>query len=150
MNEPKAKPEAEAAPAPAPPTNRPIVFYDGQCGLCDRSVRWILDRDTHARLRFAPLQGETYAALDEPSKPTDLGTIVFRDDRGLHVRSDAVLRILHHLGGLWRPLAAIARVIPRPIRDAAYRFIAARRLKWFGGPEACKMPTAKERSQLLP
>jgi len=143
------QPTNEPASHPNPPEH-PIVFYDGNCGLCDRSVQWILSRDRRSRLRFAPLQGPTYAALDRPEKPTDLGTIVFVDARGLHERSEAVLRILGYLGQPWPALGAIGRIVPRPIRDAVYRFIAARRLKWFGGPEACKMPTAKERSQLLP
>ena len=127
----------------------PIVFYDGQCGLCDRSVRWILHHDRHQRLRFAPLQGTTYAALDAPSKPTDEGTIVLLDADGLHVRSEAVLRILRSIGGPWRALAVAGRLCPRPVRDAVYRWVARHRMQWFGAVDACEIPSEDERERFL-
>ncbi len=131
-------------------TTGPILFYDGQCGLCDRTVRWVIARDHRGRVRFAPLDGETYAAVDHPDKPTDRSTIVVLTDTTLLTRSDAAIHVLRMLGGPWQPLGAIARVCPRPIRDAAYRFVARHRLRVFGGAEACRLPDARERSQLLP
>ena len=40
-----------------------IVLYDGVCGFCNGSVRWLIEREAGARLHYAPLQGETAAAL---------------------------------------------------------------------------------------
>lgn len=128
----------------------PILFYDGACGLCARTVQWALDHDRRAVLRFAPLQGSTYAHLDIADKPTDLDTLVLLDADGLHVRSAGALRMLRHLGGGWRALAAALVFIPRPARDAAYRFIAARRLAWFGDASSCRLPTAESTARLLP
>ena len=36
-----------------------LVFYDGDCGLCDRIVQFLLKEDKQQRFVFAPLQGET-------------------------------------------------------------------------------------------
>jgi predicted DCC family thiol-disulfide oxidoreductase YuxK len=137
--------------------DHPIVFYDGGCGLCDRSVRWILRRDRAGVFRFAPLQGETYAAVNSPSKPTDLATIVILDASRhasipprLLTRSDAVLAILARLPAPWPAFARLGRLVPRPFRDAAYRLVARHRLRLFGGPEACRLPTISERQRLLP
>ena len=47
------------APSPSP---QPLILYDGVCGLCHASVRWLMKRD-RGRLRYAPLQGETASAL---------------------------------------------------------------------------------------
>jgi predicted DCC family thiol-disulfide oxidoreductase YuxK len=77
----------------------PILFYDGQCGLCDRSVRWVMRRDRQRIFRFAPLQGQTYRELDISGKPQDLSTMVVLDGGRLYTRSDGVLRILRRLGG---------------------------------------------------
>ena len=131
-------------------TDYPIVFYDGNCGLCDRSVRWIMRCDRAGVFRFAPLQGETYAAIDDPSKPTDVATIVVLDATRLLTRSDAALAILARLPGPYPALARLGRILPRPIRDAAYRLVARHRLRLFGGPEACRLPTQSERERLLP
>jgi predicted DCC family thiol-disulfide oxidoreductase YuxK len=127
----------------------PILFYDGECGLCARSVQWCLDHDGKAVLRFAPLQGSTYAALALPLKPTDLDTVVLYEAGGLHVRGDAVLRILAIVGGGFRILAWIGRLVPRFARDALYRFIARRRHAWFGGADRCRLPTPSESARFL-
>ncbi len=141
---PPEKPTARAA------TPRPILFYDGQCGLCARAVQWTLARDRRALIRFAPLQGRTYAELDHPGKPAAFDTLVLFDDRGLHTRSDGALRLIRHLGGGWGALASALMLIPRPIRDAAYRVIARRRLAWFGDATSCRLPTTEERRRFLP
>jgi len=127
-----------------------ILFYDGECGLCDKSVRWVMRHDHRRRFRFAPLQGETYRELAIDDKPTDVNTMVLLEAGRLHTRSSAAIRVLRALGGPWAWLASLARLVPRPLRDAVYNAIAARRHRWFGGPEACQLPTAAERAQLLP
>ena len=132
------------------PIARPILFYDGQCGLCDKLVQWFLKHDLRNAIDFAPLQGATYAALPVSNKPTDLNTVVLFDDHGLHVRSDAVLTALRLIGGIWSPLAAVASIIPLPIRDSIYRFIARHRLAWFGGNDSCTIPSLVDRSRFLP
>lgn len=135
---------------PTPTLDHPTVFYDGECGLCDRGVRWLLRADRRATLRFAPLQGSTYAALNLPHKPLDMKSMVLVDHRGVHLRSDSTLRTLRHLGGHWAILASLALLVPRPLRDACYNIIAPRRKRFFGGAEACKLPTRADRDRLLP
>lgn len=126
------------------------MFYDGACGLCRGSVRWFLGRDRHARLKFAPLQGQTYASLAWRDKPRGLDTIVYRDESGLHVRSTAVLRAMLVLGGVWRIVGRAGLGVPRPIRDAVYRFIARHRLGWFGASDSCSLPTPEQAARFLP
>ncbi len=128
----------------------PILFYDGSCGLCDRAVQWCLRHDRRGVLRFAPLQGPTYAALSMPGKPAALDTLVLLEDGALHLRSDAVRRIARHAGGPWSALARCAGVFPRRLRDAAYDFVARRRLRWFGAADACRVPDASVRARFLP
>jgi len=69
--------------------------------------------------------------------------------RRVRVRSDAVVAILSELGGLWR-LIAILRIIPRPVRDLVYDYVARKRFRWFGRMENCRIPTAEERERFLP
>lgn len=131
------------------PEAAPVLFFDGSCGLCARSVAWCLAHDRHAKLRYAPLQGETYAALTLPDRPRDLDTVVLLENGRLHTRSDAVLRVLAIVGGPWAALAAAALIVPRPLREWAYRYVARRRLGWFGTADACRLPGPAESDRFL-
>lgn len=150
-------PTTEFNPQAAPPrTNEPpIVFFDGVCNLCNRSVSWLLWLDAkHRRLRFAPLQGETAEQLFAHTGPLPADerswSMLLWDHKGLHQRSDAALRVLWHLGGCCRVLSYVRFVVPRFLRDALYKCIARFRYSWFGKRDTCRLPTPEERAQFLP
>lgn len=128
----------------------PIVFFDGVCGLCDHTVKRLLQLDTRKRLRFAPLQGETAGQLVTSVDIRELKSLVVYDQYGIARYSTAVVRILWHLGGLYRLLGYSLWLIPSPIRNWGYRFVAARRYRWFGKHEACRLPRLEERESFLP
>ena len=129
---------------------RPIIFFDGQCGTCHAVVRFILRVDPKHRFRFAPLQGSTAGVLiPEAFIDASGDTIIFRDEFGLYTRSDAVWRIFSRLGGIWSVIA-FARYLPRGFREAVYRLIARNRHRFFTREDACRLPTQIEKSQFLP
>lgn len=127
----------------------PIVFFDGTCGFCNRSVRWILRHDRRGELLFAPLQGETYAALDMPGKPDDLRSMVVLDAGRLWTRSSGAVRTLRAMGGVWGWLGRALWIIPVPVRNLGYRLVAANRYRLAGRVEACEMPTSETRGRML-
>lgn len=118
-----------------------IVFYDGVCGLCNRSVRWLVRHDRRRVLRYASLQSEF---AKKALKGTDLditsGTIIFRDGSDIYTKSDAVIAILRRMGGIYR-LARVLRVIPRALRDDVYDWIARNRYRWFGKHDRTPRPS---------
>ena len=130
----------------------PIVLFDGQCGLCARSVQFIATRDRRGVFRFAPLQGPT--AAQECSRlgiarPTgDPDTMILIDGERVLTRSDAALAIASQLALPWR-LLAIMRILPRPLRDAAYRWVARNRHRWFRGADSCHLPSPALRERML-
>ncbi|HVS02153.1 MAG TPA: DCC1-like thiol-disulfide oxidoreductase family protein [Thermoanaerobaculia bacterium] len=132
-----------------------LVLYDGVCGLCNRLVRLLLVADRKAVLCFAPLQGATAARVRQRRDlPQDLDTLVYVRGFGLadeqaYLRSDAVLLALADVGGVWW-LAGALRVIPRPLRDGVYRWVARRRYGWFGKYETCPLPPPEHRARFLP
>ena len=118
------------------------LYYDGHCGLCQRSVRFLLAEGAHTTLRFAPLQGETSAqnlpADVRASLPDSL--IVHTDSGLLLTRTAAVLHLCERLGGIWRLAGAALRLVPQPMRDAGYDFVAKIRRRLFEEPsEACPL-----------
>jgi predicted DCC family thiol-disulfide oxidoreductase YuxK len=137
--------------AQTPTADAPLVLYDGTCGLCDASVQWLLDHDREGVLRFAPLQGETAAALRarHPEIPEELETIVLVEGETVSLRSTAVFRVLARLPSPWRRLAWL-RFVPRPVRDLGYRLVAAVRYRVWGRTETCRIPRPEERARFLP
>lgn len=112
-----------------------MLFYDGHCGLCHRAVRFVLKHDPSGNaFRFAPLQGPTFQARVSANQRLGLpdSIVVLTAKGSLLVRSNAFLHILGRLGGGWKMLGGVLAVIPRPVRDAVYDFIARIRYRIFG------------------
>lgn len=131
---------------------RPILFYDGDCGLCHRAVLFTLKRDRKGLFAFAPLQGETVATLlDEASRAALPDSLVLREPEGeLRVKSAAVVALLKRLGFFWRVLGGALWIIPRPIRDFGYDLVAKVRHRLFRKPAgACPIVPAELRGRFL-
>lgn len=136
-------------------TQHPIILFDGQCGLCARSVQFIAARDRTGNFRFATLHGPTAArecarlGVTRPIPPNaDPGTMILIDGDQALLRSDAALAIAARLTLPWRLFTAL-RVVPRPLRDGVYRWVARNRYRWFGRGDTCSMPNTELRSRLL-
>lgn len=135
---------------------KPIILYDGVCGLCNRLVQFLLKHDRHGRLRFASLQSDFAAKVLQRHgfDPKDLDTLHVVEnydqpsERVLQ-RSDAVLRAWRELGGIWSVLASVSRIIPRPLRDFVYRVVAQNRYRVFGKYDTCMLPDPEQRNRFL-
>lgn len=136
----------------APSGEHDLVLFDGVCNLCNASVNYVLDRDPAGRFQFAPLQGETararLAALGKPLPQGDPESIVLVSGGRVFEESTAALRIARRLSGPVK-LLAVFLVVPRPIRDLVYRFIARRRYRWFGRSAECRRPTPAVKARFL-
>lgn len=82
----------------------------------------------------------------DPDDP--MSFLLLEDGRG-YIDSDAILRVLRSFGGQWRFLAGILRLIPRPIRDALYRWTARHRYRLFGQRDSCLMPPEDSSDRFL-
>ncbi len=133
------------------------LFYDGDCGLCHRSVRFVLAEDGGSpeplRLRFAPLGGERFRAFleEHPELHADElpdSILLELEDGSVRSRSAAAIEIAERLGGLWRALARCAELAPTRLLDAAYDGLARRRKRLFASPEAaCPLLTPELRAR---
>jgi predicted DCC family thiol-disulfide oxidoreductase YuxK len=129
---------------------KPIIFFDGVCGMCNAFVDFTLRVDRQEKFLFAPLQGSLARELLPPlSEDPRQWSIIYMDERGIHDQSDAVLQVYRRLGGRWW-LFSLARHIPRSIRNALYRVIARNRYRWFDRKEQCRVPNPEERKRFLP
>jgi predicted DCC family thiol-disulfide oxidoreductase YuxK len=128
----------------------PVVLYDGECGLCHRSVKFLIARD-RSQLWYAPLQGETAAALRarHPEIPKTLESVVLVDNGRVHLRSKAFLYGARYLTAPWR-WAYHLRWLPAFLLDLGYRVVARIRYRVWGKLDSCQRPTVDQQAHLLP
>jgi predicted DCC family thiol-disulfide oxidoreductase YuxK len=124
---------------PRVPETTDMLLYDGSCGLCHRSVRFVLSEDrSGTAFRFEPLpEGDEKASV-----------IVRTADGRTLLRSDAVIHIVQRLGGYWRLFGIVFAVLPRVVRDAMYDGVARVRYRIFGRTkDACPLVPSDLRSR---
>jgi predicted DCC family thiol-disulfide oxidoreductase YuxK len=119
-----------------------VLFFDGECGFCSHSVRWVARWDRRGRIAFAPLQGELAGRHDFArfAVPGGGSMVVLRESDGrVFLFSDAFLELARALAGGWRVLT-ILRVVPKSLRDRAYRWLARHRYRFMGRADRCALP----------
>jgi predicted DCC family thiol-disulfide oxidoreductase YuxK len=128
-----------------------IVLYDGTCGLCHRSVKWILRNEHDHELRFAPLQGTTAARLrlEHPEIPSFVESVVLVENGRVSLRTKALMAVARHLRAPWRWLYRL-RFLPASLLDLGYRALAAVRYRIWGRAQVCDVPAPAQRARFLP
>jgi predicted DCC family thiol-disulfide oxidoreductase YuxK len=126
----------------------PIVLFDDVCSLCNASVQFIISRDLRSVFRFASLQSETGKVLREKFGVPEVDSLVLLENGRYYTKSSAALRICRRLAGVWK-LFYIFWLVPKPLRDYIYDFVAKHRYEWFGKRDHCLMPTPDIRARFL-
>ena len=131
-----------------------VLLFDGECGLCTRIVQLVLRADRKGTLCFASLQSEfarKIIAQHPELREVDSVALLEGDAAGgyeVSIRSEAALRLARYLGLPWR-LLGLAWVVPRPVRDRVYDWIARRRHRWFGPALSCQLPTPEQEKRMV-
>ena len=130
--------------------DKPLILFDGVCNLCNASVQFIIKRDVENKFLFASLQSETgqnvlkHFGLDT----SEFKTLILLQNKEIYIKSTGALRVIKQLNGLLKFLY-IFIVIPSPIRDFFYTFIANNRYRFFGKQEYCMIPSSELKAKFL-
>lgn len=130
--------------------NSNLILFDGMCNFCNFWVNFIIDHDEKKYFKFNSLQSNIAQNflkrknLDLPK----MDTIVLMMNEKVYFKSSAALQIAKKLNGFWKVVYILA-IIPEPLRDLIYNFIARNRYKWFGRRESCRIPTEDESDRFL-
>lgn len=126
-----------------------IVFFDGDCGVCNFWVQWILKRDHNNRFLFASLQSDFgQQFLTERKLNTEVFNTLYlwKPNHYYLEKSNAVLQIANILGGIYK-LSVIGKIIPRFFSDTIYDLISKNRMKLAN--QKCYLPTPDERKKFI-
>ena len=130
-------------------TGRFILFFDDECMLCNKSVAFIVKRDKKKKIGFASLHSDIAEQKLKAFKLDSLkhSSLILISGNKVYQKSSAVLKTAMQLGLFWTILSIIGHLIPLPIRDSCYDWIATNRYRWFGKGSHCAQihPEWKER-----
>lgn len=130
--------------------HQPLLFFDGVCNLCNSSVQFIIQRDKQEKFKFASIQSDAAKEilLQFSKNNSHLDSLFLIHNDRIYEKSSAILRIVKILGGLYK-LGMVLWIIPKPVRDWMYDYIAKNRFIWYGKKESCMLPTAEFKSRFI-
>ena len=127
-----------------------VIIFDGVCNWCNFWVNFAIDHDPLGTFKLGTLQshyaGQILRELHLSSD--DFETFLLLERNRVFTKSTAALRVAKQLSGLW-PLLYLFIIIPVPIRDAVYDFVARHRYRWMGKADTCRVPTANDRARFV-
>jgi predicted DCC family thiol-disulfide oxidoreductase YuxK len=125
-----------------------LILFDGVCNFCDSSVNFIIKKDIKRMFRYCALEKPTGQLLVKKHRLENIDSIILIKDDKAYSKSTAILKIAKVLGG---PIGLlyVFIIIPTPIRDFIYEFIAKHRYKWFGKKDQCMIPSIETRSLFI-
>ncbi|TVU11896.1 hypothetical protein EJB05_45506 [Eragrostis curvula] len=150
-----ASPSTSAAgvAATAPTILQPrVLIYDGVCHLCHRGVKWVIKADKHAKIRFCCVQSkaaEPYLRLVGMDREDVLRRVLFVEGPEAYYEGStgayclAALKVASYLPLPYSVLSTLL-IVPTPLRDAVYDYIAKNRYDWFGKDDECIVTKDKE------
>lgn len=130
----------------------PVIVFDGVRLLCSRWLGFLLRHDKSARYHFASMQSDSgrILLLEHGLDPDSPQSLLLVEGQQGHSDSDAIARVLLSLGPRrWRWLARSMLLVPRWLRDPAYRSVARHRYRIFGRSRSCFVPTPEQRQRFM-
>jgi predicted DCC family thiol-disulfide oxidoreductase YuxK len=127
-----------------------VIVFDGVCNFCNAFVNFVMDRDSHDLFKFGTLQSQPaqHILTQLHLSTQNYETFLLLENGKVFTKSTAALKILRYLHGWWPWLYAFI-IIPRPLRDLVYSFVARHRYQWMGRSETCRVPSPKERNKFI-
>lgn len=127
-----------------------VIVFDGVCNFCNASVDFVIRHDPQGKFKFGTLQSEPAQEILSrlQLRRDDFETFLLLERGEVFTKSTAALKIAKQLTGLWA-LLAMFLIVPRPIRDGIYDFIARRRYRWMGKRDTCRVATPADREWFL-
>lgn len=133
------------------PQGKKIILFDGVCNLCDSLVQFVVKHDQQDQFRFVALQSELgqkiIAHIGINDKNID-SVVLYIPGKAYYTKSNAAIQIAKNLGGIFH-LGTLFRILPTPLRNWVYDYVASKRYHWYGRKTTCMIPTNELSSKFL-
>ena len=133
------------------PKDKKIILFDGVCNLCDAAVQFVIKHDSKDVFRFVALQSDLGKQITKhigiDTKHID-SVILYEPGVAYYYKSTAALEIAKNLGGVFH-FGTVFKIIPTPLRNMLYDYIAKNRYRWHGKKDACLLPSPELRAKFL-
>lgn len=127
-----------------------VIFFDGHCVLCNRTVKILIKMDKGRKLKYSSLQGKMFQEVQKLQHINSSESVIFWSEGKFYQRTEAVIHILLELGGIYKMLGASLKIFPIFILDFFYNFIARNRYRLFGKKDVCLIPTDEVKDLFIP
>ena len=117
-----------------------ILYYDGLCILCNKSIRFIINRDRKNQFKIG--------LLDAFKNEYKQDSVILVHKGIKYQYSTAVIKSLILIGGIYK-LAALLFIFPKSLRDFVYKMVASNRYKWFGKHNTCPTLPVEWKKRLI-
>jgi predicted DCC family thiol-disulfide oxidoreductase YuxK len=127
-----------------------LILFDGVCNWCNAWVSVVIAHDPDGRFKLGMLQSEPAQRIlcDLNLSDNDHQTFLLLEGCCAYTKSTAALRVIRHLSWWW-PLFYLCVLVPAPLRDVVYDFVARHRYQWMGRTATCRVPTQAERERFV-
>jgi predicted DCC family thiol-disulfide oxidoreductase YuxK len=125
-----------------------LLFFDDDCILCNKSIRFIHSLDIHKKIFFTPLQSDIGIKIQQEIQLQELiSTVVYHRYGKYYTQSSAIIYCLSDIHIFLKPLLVFL-LVPTFIRNGIYNFIAKHRKKLFKN-QTCGIPSESLRKQVI-
>jgi len=124
--------------------NNPVIFFDGQCNLCNGFVRLLIKLDKRKIFRYASLQSQVvkiYPIVGNYISLPYQSVIVYSEEK-IYLKTDAIFFIINNLNHPFKILK-LFKFLPKKFLDRIYDLVAQNRVQLFGRNEKCSVLNEK-------
>src|SRR3954451_7257302 len=126
-----------------------MLIYDGYCGFCSRSVRFMLRHERRHDLLFVSRDSEVGNQLRRRHGMESVQSMLWIEGGRVFAESGAVIKAAAYLGGWWSRLAVLGSFCPSFILNGVYKFIAKNRRRLASNVVVCLATNPEQRNRFL-
>ena len=127
-----------------------VIFFDGLCVLCNKSVSFLIKIDKKKVLKYSSLQGDYAKEVLDSEDIDSASSVIFLDDGVSYKKADAAIHILIKLGGVYKALGVTLNLLPTFFINWFYDLVAKNRYSIFGKKDSCPIPKEEEKELFIP
>jgi len=127
--------------------NNEVIIYDGICVLCNKYIKWVLDKDKENLFLISNLQSKFTEEKFPELRKIDSVAVIKKNGEIIQ-KSKAVNHILKSINRLIL-LRTILNILPLSISNFFYDIVAKSRYRVFGKFDSCQLPEPEYKSRFI-